>query len=74
MVSETSQKFTALQLELLKLYSFEPTEDELRDVRHLLATYFMERFQSALATIAEERGISDETLDEWLQEESETVL
>ncbi len=65
---ESSQKFTSLQLELLKLYSFEPSEAELKEVRHMLATFFMERFQSKLDEAAAERGISDETLDEWLNE------
>ncbi len=63
---ESSQKFTSLQLELLKLYSFEPSEAALKEVRHMLATFFMERFQSKLDEAAAERGISDETLDEWL--------
>ncbi len=65
---ESSQKFTSLQLELLKLYSFEPSEAELKEVRHMLANFFMERFQSKLDEAAAERGISDETLDEWLNE------
>ena len=65
---ESSQKFTSLQLELLKLYSFEPSEKELEEVRHMLATYFMDRFQSRLDEVAEKKGISDETLEEWLNE------
>ncbi len=65
---ESSQKFTSLQLELLKLYSFEPSEQELQEVRHMLATYFMDRFQSRLEEAAEEKGISDATLEEWLNE------
>lgn len=65
---ESSQKFTSLQLELLKLYSFEPSEQELEEVRHMLATYFMDRFQSRLDEVAKEKGISDDTLEEWLNE------
>ncbi len=35
-----AQKLTPLQLELLKVYSFNPSNEELLEVKDILANYF----------------------------------
>lgn len=42
-IPETSPRFSNLQLELLKLYSRDIPDEELRDIKKLLADYFAQR-------------------------------
>lgn len=65
---DSTDRFSSLQLELLKTFSFEPTEEELREVKHLLAKYFFQRLRNEMAVAAEAKGITNDTLDEWLKE------
>jgi hypothetical protein len=37
---QASPNLTPLQLELLKIYSFKPTEEELQQIKELLAKFF----------------------------------
>ena len=36
-------KFTSLQLELLRLYAMNPAENELLEIKDMLAKYFMRK-------------------------------
>ena len=65
---QASPKLTPLQLELLKIYSFKPTEEELKQVKELLARFFAHRFTDHVAHAAEAHGITDDDLDRWLNE------
>lgn len=57
---------TNLQLELLRLFSLELSDEELRDVRRLLAQYFAERATEEMDRLWEEQGWTEETIQEWL--------
>jgi len=63
-----SQKLTALQLELLKIYSFQPKEEDLLAIKQLLAKYFSAKLQKNIQTAIEEKNITEEDLDRWLNE------
>jgi hypothetical protein len=63
---QASPKFTPLQLELLKIYSFKLTEEELDQIKELLAKFFAHRFTERVAKAAGVNGITDEDLDKWL--------
>lgn len=65
---QASPKLTSLQLELLKIYSFKPTEEELKQIKALLAKFFAQRFTEHVAHAAEAHGITDDDLDDWLIE------
>jgi len=67
-MNSSASKLTPLQLELLKIYSFNPTEEELRGLKDLLAQFFAERFTEKVARAAKEKNITDEDLDSWLEE------
>ena len=62
-------KFTSLQLELLRLYAVNPSEQELLEVKDMLAKYFMRKAISQIADIEAQRGTSNEDLDKWLAED-----
>jgi hypothetical protein len=69
--TEPSPKLTALQLELLKIYSFEPSEAELIELKNLLAKFFAHRFTEKAADAAKARNITDADLDKWLEEDGQ---
>ncbi len=55
-------------MELLKVYSFSPTEDELRDIKTMLARYFGARLSDRAAEAAGKRGITEADLEKWLKD------
>lgn len=59
---------TALQLELLRLYSTELTEEELLELKQELAGYFARKAIAGAGEIWKERQLSDEDMDAWLHE------
>ena len=63
-----AEKLTSLQLELLKIYSFEPSEKDLRAVQKMLSTYFSDKMISKIDEAVEEKEITEEDLDRWLNE------
>jgi len=60
---------TNLQLELLKLYSMELSEEQLKDVQRLLANYFAKQASDEMDRLWGERGWNGETMEAWLAEE-----
>ena len=63
-----TSKLSALQLDLLKVYSFQPSEDDLLAVRKLLATYFSDKLTAKVGQAIDERNITEEDLTRWLNE------
>jgi hypothetical protein len=63
-----SQKLSALQLELLKIYSFQPKEEDLLAIKQLLAKYFSGKLQKNIQKAIEEKNITEEDLDSWINE------
>ncbi len=64
-------KFTSLQLELLKIYSYSPTEEELLDIKDILAKYFSDKLLEKTSKWAIENNITDDDLDKWLEDENQ---
>ena len=62
------QKLSSLQLDLLKVYSFQPSEADLLAVRQLLATYFSDKLTENVRQAINEKGITELDLDRWLNE------
>ena len=67
--SASPTKLTALQRELLKIYSFEPTEEELLEIKELLGQYFAERLQKMADEAWEKNNWTAETMEAWLNDE-----
>lgn len=66
--SDIPTRLTPLQQELLKLYAMELKEDELREVKDLLARYFLERLQRKVTVAARKKGYTQEDFDQWLND------
>jgi hypothetical protein len=63
-----SQKLSALQLELLNIYSFQPKEEDLVAIKLLLAKYFSGNLQKNIQKAIEDKNITEEDLDRWINE------
>ncbi len=63
-----AHKLSPLQLELLKVYSFQPSEEDLLAVKQMLANYFSDKLISKIGQAVEEKGISEEDLQKWLDD------
>ena len=57
-----------LQQELLQLYAKNESEEDLLAIKRLLAKYFMSKAIKEADTIWEQKGYSQETIDNWLKE------
>ena len=63
-----SQKLSALQLELLKIYSFQPKDEDLLAIKQLLAQYFSGKLQKNIKKAIKDNNITEKDLDRWLNE------
>lgn len=69
---QSSPHFTNLQLELLKVFSFNLEEKQLNDVRELLAHYFAENLTSEVDKLWESQNWTDSTMLEWSKQHLRT--
>lgn len=65
----TATKLTNLQLELLKYFEYELDENELLEVKRVLAKHFATKAMNRMDELWEERGWTQKTVDQWLQED-----
>jgi hypothetical protein len=59
---------SALQLELLNIYSFQPKEEDLVAIKTILAKYFSIKLQKNIRKAIEGRNITEKYLDRLLNE------
>lgn len=65
-----SKKLSPLQLELLKIYSLHPSEEDLLAIKKMLANYFAQKLIGKVGKAVEEKGITEEHLEKWLNEKA----
>ncbi len=63
-------KLSPIQLELLKVYSFQPSEADLIAIKKLLAGYFAKNLVQQVDKEVEAKNIGSEDLKSWLNEEA----
>ncbi|MDO8367880.1 MAG: hypothetical protein Q7T20_13850 [Saprospiraceae bacterium] len=68
---QPSIPLTNIQLQLLKLYSYDLKEDEMQDLQKMLASFFAERIQKRTSKLWDERGYTNETMKQWLNDENQ---
>jgi len=61
-----NQPLSNAQLEILKAFSFELSDDDLKELKNLLAKYFAEKAIKSANSVWEEKGWSDEKVDDFL--------
>lgn len=71
-MAQATNRLTNLQLELLKLFSYNLSEKQLKEVKDLLAKYFADKATDEMDKVWEEKGLTNETMDTWLHEHLRT--
>lgn len=69
-IPEPSQKFSNLQLELLRLYQHNIDEEELLKVKDFIGKTFLEKLSDEANFSIEEKNITPDQLEQWLNEKS----
>ena len=63
-----AKKLSSLQLELLKIYSFNPSEEDLVKIKKLLADFFADKLVDNIEKSIQKKNILEEDLEKWLNE------
>jgi hypothetical protein len=63
-----TQKLTNLQLELLKVFSYQLNQQQLNDIKNLLANYFAEQATQEMDKLWEENNWDNDTMTNWTNE------
>lgn len=64
----TQRKFSPLQLELLKLYAMDHSEEDLLAIKKLLGQYFAKQLRNKVDAAVNDKNITQEDLDKWINE------
>jgi len=67
-----TQKLTNLQLELLKLFSFQVNENQLTEIRDILTKYFADQATAEMDNLWTDKQWTNETMDNWVNEHLRT--
>lgn len=67
-----TQKLSNLQLELLKVFSYQLDNQQLVDIKELLANYFAKQATQKADKLWEENNWDNETMTEWTNEHLRT--
>ena len=62
------QPLTNLQMELLKLYAMRLSDDQLLEVKQVLARHFAKRLRRRVDVLWQERGLTAADMDQWLSD------
>ena len=65
MVANT--KLTNLQLELLGTFAYSVPDEQLLEIRQLLASYFLEKADAEMDRLWEENGWTQHAIESWVK-------
>jgi hypothetical protein len=65
-MTQTLFPLSNVQIELLQLYTTDLSETELIELKALLAQFYADKSISLANQIWEEKGLTDEDMDKWL--------
>lgn len=68
---QPSPPLTNMQLELLKLYAYDLKEEEMQELKKVLAAFFAQRIRQRTGKIWQERGYTHDTMQQWLNDENQ---
>lgn len=63
-----SKTLTNLQLEILKLYSTNLSDEELIELKYLLADNYAKKAVSEADNLYTQKGLNDKDMESWLNE------
>ena len=69
---QAAKKLSNLQLELLKVFSFYISDEQVKEIKSLLAAYFAEKVTSEMDALFEANDWGEEKIEEWSKEHMRT--
>ena len=69
---EATKGLTNLQLELVKLFSFEVSEDQMKELKQILVDYFAAQITEDMDRLFEENNWDESKIEEWSTEHMRT--
>lgn len=69
---ETTQKLSNLQLELIKVFSYQLNDIQLIEIRDILSKYFAEKATQEMEILWNEKKWDNSTMDTWAIEHLRT--
>lgn len=67
-----AKRLTNLQIELLEVFKYELSEEQIKEIRNLLVEYFAEKVTSGMDKLFEENNWGEEKIEEWSKEHMRT--
>lgn len=61
-------RLSNLQAELLKLYPYDVSNEQIRDIRKLLADYFVRQIDAEMNQLWETNNWNQQTIEDWKNE------
>jgi len=68
----TQQGLSNLQLELLKIFSFDISDEQLLEIKSILVNYFADKITNDIDQLFEDEGWGLEKIEEWSKEHMRT--
>lgn len=65
-------KLTNMQAEMLKLFSYDLSEEQLSEIKELLAAYFAKNATKEMDKLWASQNLSNDTMKEWSKEHMRT--
>jgi len=72
MTMDNSGKLTNLQIEILKLYNFKLPDEQLIEIKQLLANYFANKATEKMEEVWENQNWTEETINKLREEHLRT--
>jgi len=69
---EVTQKLTNLQLELIKVFSYQLNDVQLLEIRDILTKYFADKATNEMDNLWIENKWNSNTMDNWAEEHMRT--
>jgi len=69
---QATNRLSNIQLELLKIYSSNISEEQLLEIKFLLAKYFADKVTNGIDKLFDEKGWGQEKIEEWSKEHMRT--
>ena len=67
-----ARKLSNIQLELLKVFSVDLSEEQLKEIKDLLVKYFSDKVTSEMDKLFEDKNLGEEQIEKWANEHMRT--
>jgi len=68
----SARKLSNIQLELLKVFSFDLSEKQLKEIKDLLSKYFADNISNQMDQLFDENNWGEDQIEKWSNEHMRT--